>query len=125
MIERFDPAKHLPLISSWHRALGFGDGPDLRVLPATGFVADGCVVGFLYATDSALAWIEGLLSDPAAPLTRRRAAGDVLLEALCAEAKHLGYLRVVGAPSRRSLANSMRRHGFKVFDGRFVAVREV
>jgi hypothetical protein len=98
MIERWNPAEHMPLLGKWLVARGLTTGAGWEELyPATGFVVDGCAIGFLYRTDAPhVGWLDGIVSDPDVPKTVRGPALYVLCKELYAEAERQG-LRLVWA----------------------------
>ncbi len=125
-IERWDPARHVPVVAGWIRARGMGtDAGDTSLLPSTGFVVDGIVAGFLYRTDAALAFIDSFVGDPNAGRDARGAALDVLISALQAEARRLGYTAIAGTPSIPSVIERFRTNGYRLIDGCSYAIRRM
>lgn len=118
VVERWDPERHRTVVLGWLRAHGIDLSKfDDRMLPQTGFVVDGCAVGFMYHTDSQLAFFDAIATDPTAPSSRRHAALDRLITALRDEARRSGYTAIAGTPSRPSLIARFARHGFAVLEG--------
>ena len=56
-------SKDFPVIVHWYRQRKLTP-PDPRALSDVGFIADGRVAGWLYLTNSNIAMIEGIISDP-------------------------------------------------------------
>lgn len=92
MIERWDPDKHMPTLGEWLRAREQAEGAGWAGLyPSTGFVADGIAIGFLYRTDAPdVAWIDGVVTDPATTSAARGEALGKLIPRLYEEAATLG-----------------------------------
>ncbi len=122
--ERWSPALHGPLVSGWIRARGLGeDAGDLSLLPTSGFVIGGIAVGFIYLTNSSLAFMDGFMTDPASDPKERSLALDLLIVALFDEARSLGYKAVAGTTSAQPLADRLAQHGFNVIAGSYAARR--
>ncbi len=123
-VERWNATKHGPLVAGWIRARGLGeDAGDLSLLPTSGFVVGGIAVGFVYLTNSALAFMDGFMTDPDSDKATRSKALDMLLNALFDEARELGYKAVAGTTSAQPLADRLAQHGFNVIAGSYAARR--
>lgn len=116
-VERWETEKHMPLLGRWLRGHGMpddGNGADLY--PATGYVVDGCVVGFLYRTDApGVGWLDSIVGDPDVPRERRRAALDMLLGLLFEAAEQASIRLVWGTTSVPSIAELSQARGAKVY----------
>lgn len=91
-VERWDPDRHLPLLRSWLVARGQASdtGPS-DLYPDTGLVVGGAAVAFLYCTNApGVAYLDGLVTDPAAPPRRRREAVELLCRRLVEMADERG-----------------------------------
>ena len=101
--------------------------PSVRVemLPRLGFIAPGVAAGFLYQTDSALALVEGLVSNPEALLCRRVKALSMILAALTEAAKDFGFKLVVGSSKRTGPVSLTLRQGFRKIGSYEMVVKEV
>jgi hypothetical protein len=120
----WDPEVHGPLAEKWIQARGLGeDAGDLSLLSPLGLVVDGIAMGFLYTTNSKLAFIDCFMTDPASDKAHRSRALDALIVHLMARAKELGYTAVVGTTSAQALAVRFAQHGFNVVAGSYVAKR--
>lgn len=117
MIERWDPEIHLALLASWFGARGHAEtAGDARLYPSTGFVVDRCAVGFVYATNAPLVgYLDGFVTDPAAPVRRRYRALQRLLAALEEEAAALGITSLLASTNVRGLMVLGARAGFAVY----------
>lgn len=113
-VERWSREVHGLLLEQWANerlwpAFAFA------FLPRFGFVVDGIVAGFLYRTDSAVCYLDSFISDPKSDRDARRAALDLLIDALKAEAKELKFTAIVAPPSSNltDLIARAERHGFR------------
>ncbi len=120
--ERWNPATHGPVVSEWIRARGLGENAgDLSLLPTSGFVIGGIAVGFIYLTNSRLAFMDGFMTDPTSDRRERDLALDLLIVALFDEARELGYTAVAGTTSAQPLADRLAQHGFNIITGWYAA----
>jgi len=117
-IRPFVPHLYPTLVSWWLNH----DWPSipLNYLPKTGVVIYGKEVpvcaGFLYSTDSDVAIIEWIISNPHTAKLERRAALVLLIEALCQEAKNRGFKSVFTFASHPRLIEELDSAGFVVTD---------
>jgi hypothetical protein len=86
-VEAWDIERHAPIVEAW--AAKRGVALDLSVLPNTGVFA-GCAVGFLYLTNSKVAYIDSIQSDPDASLIRKGRALEALVRYLVDQADRHG-----------------------------------
>lgn len=94
MIVRYKPKEHYKAVASWYHARGL-EAPTPDKLPETGFIVDGIVAGWLYRTDSSVALIDGVISNPATLPGRRRLALKRLAAVLTDLAVATGYPDVI------------------------------
>lgn len=121
-VEDWDPAAHIPLVEGWIRARGLGESAgDTSLLSSVGLVVGGIAVGFLYTTNSKLAFLDCFMTDPASDKALRSDALDILITHLMARAKDLGYTAVAGTTSAQALAVRLSQHGFNVIVGAYAA----
>jgi len=81
-------------------------------LPQLGFIAPGLAAGFLYLTDSNVAFADGLLSNPKAPILARARAASVIVDRLTEEAKACGFKYVAGVCGVESTKRLCLKKGF-------------
>jgi len=62
---RFDPEKHTEIIGKWCDGWKIGRYPD-GWLPTVGFIVPDVAYASLYISDSSVAWIENVISNPEA-----------------------------------------------------------
>ncbi len=114
-VERWNPKKHLPQLGAWLRAHGTApNAGDPHLYPPTGFMVDGCVVGFLFTTNAPYtAFIDHISTDPSASIRRIQAALSRLCEELISEAKSLGVRLVKASTAQPGMVRIAVRQGFK------------
>ena len=115
-VERWDPAVHASLLAAWV-GLASTDELDLSYLPPTGVVVDRMVAGFLYLTDSCVAYFDNFISDPSSTGESRSAAMDVMVSELLLAAKAAGAKVVVFCTARPGLVARTARMGFQPESG--------
>lgn len=117
-VERWSTARHLALLNQWLRARGMPETPgDAGLLPPLGAVADDCAACFLYTTDAhAIAYLDGLVTDPSVSHERRRAATRACFEHLADAAKGLGIRGLVACTRHAMPLEELQANGFKVHD---------
>lgn len=100
-------------VNAWHAARGL---PPLsaEVLPVFGLLIDGVAAGWLYRTDApAICLLDGLVTNPAAPLRARSRAVRSIVEGLTAGAKAGGARSVIAFTKRPSMHRFISRLGFR------------
>ena len=110
-LKRFTPSD-LVSISAWHVAHGLPPVP-AEIVPKVGLVAPGVAALFIYQTDSSIALIEGLISNPAAPLRDRIEAIDQLMDACTELAFSMGFKQVIGFPKDNGTLKRAKRHSYE------------
>lgn len=116
-VERWDPARHLAILGEWLSARGqAANAGDARLYPSTGYVVDRCAVGFVYATNAPLVgYLDGIVTDPAAPARRRYLALESLCAALLKEADTLGIELLFASTNVKGLVDICKRSGFETY----------
>lgn len=109
---RFDPEVHLADMTQWYEIRG-RPAPGLCSLPVYGYVVPGLAAGFLYLTDSDIAFADGLVTNPNAPIFDRTNALDAISDEIIATAKRLGVSKLLGFVSKRGSQYLCRNHGLK------------
>lgn len=100
-------------INLWAAAQG---SPPLTrdVLPATGFIEPGIAAGFLFRTDSGIAFAHNIVTNPDAPLRTRYMAVHAIMDLCVVTAREMGFRHIItwsdaAGPIRRAVA-----HGGKI-----------
>ena len=99
-------------VASWCRAR---DVPAaiLDLKPDIGLIAPGIAVGFLYQTDSPVALIEGIITNPDASQDDRATGVRSIMLGLFDIARDLGFTYVWGYTTRPEMAEHGVRIGFR------------
>jgi hypothetical protein len=114
------PELHFEQIRLWLELRNEVITPD--ALPQTGFIIPGKAAGFLYRTDSSVAWIEGLVAAPGLSREERSQAVDAVVAAVCREARKLGFKTLVGYTVLDVVVERAKRFGFSHVGGGFQLV---
>ena len=109
---RFNPREHYPLLQSFYKARG-RVAPNRKVLPTIGYVSEGRVIGFLYQTDSNVAMIEGIISDPNTVPSSRRIALARLAGKLIDTALAMGYTNIFAITNHPAIETLCEKLLFK------------
>lgn len=80
-------------VVAWHQARGLLV-PPASTYPPTGVIVPGVAAGFLVKTDTSMAQIDGLISNPLA--TGRQIAISQIIDRLVELAKEAGFRHVMG-----------------------------
>lgn len=102
--------RDLITIGEWYRKRGIVF--DTSFLPPFGLIADGICAGFLYRTDSPVAVVGNLVSDPDGDRETRSQALDLLIEMLYSRARFEGFKRVTAASNLNSVKKRLVSLGF-------------
>ncbi len=124
MIERWNPESHMPMLGRWLRSREMAESAGWsEMYPETGLVVNGIVVGFLYRTDAPhVAWIDGVVSDPASSRDERAEALSILIPALYAEAEKQGVRLVFATTAVPSLIQLGEACGAKILQREHVCL---
>lgn len=105
-------SKDLGNIISWYRVRNLPSPPSWS-LSKYGLMVPGVAAGFLYRTDSGLALVEGLITNPDAPSMVRGRALELVLRNLVAVARDMGFHMVLGFVQSSGSAALARRCGLR------------
>jgi hypothetical protein len=86
------------------------------MLPAVGFIVPDTAAGFLYRTDSAIAWIEWIVANPAAPKLQRSEALNLIISSLTEAARTMGFKAIFTSAHHPGLIGRFKEHGFTETD---------
>lgn len=112
-IRKFDRAKDTKTINQWCRDWKMSEFADWW-LPDTGYMVEGVLYGSLYFTNSGLAYLENIISNPDAPTELRQTALGMVGDASFQEARAAGYKAVLGWTSNKSVAGVSAEHGMQL-----------
>jgi len=99
------------ILSSWWRGWSWPLVPK-ECLPQTGYIIDDLCAGFLYKTDSSIAWMEWIISNPKADKFVRGEALDVLIVSLIEKAKEQGFSSIFTSSNKLSFKDRLIKHKF-------------
>jgi hypothetical protein len=109
----FDTSKHLDEVHSWcdgWKMNHFQEG----WLPTYGAIVPGYGVAWLYFSDSDVAWIENIISNPAADEEGRKIAIDLVINHLESVAREQGTKWLLGSSTNRSVIDrAIDDHGYR------------
>lgn len=98
-------------VSEWYKARAI-ETPRAQ-LPEVGYIIDGVAAGFMIQTDTDVAFIEGLVSNPRASKQSRDKALDMIVGAIERKAAELGYAVLVGWTRQDVVLSRAHRNFFK------------
>lgn len=122
MIRRIKP-KDMAMIASWFKARKLPE-PMWHQLSETGYIADERVAGWLLCTNSSVAMIEALISDPHTVPSLRKESMRKLAGFLIDTALLLGYSNIVCASKHPSVDKMAKSLGFKETDLKFYVLND-
>lgn len=115
----FRPDADYSMVSAWWRAWKWPVLP-LDALPKTGVIVSSndieVCAGWLYQTDSSIAWLEFIISNPKYREDDRSECVDALIGTLLTLAREAGYKNVFTSTNAAALVKRYERNGFSVTD---------
>lgn len=105
-------SKDFPLIVSWYKKHK-QRVPDPRALSNTGFIADERVAGWIFLTNSNIALIEGIISDPDSIPSLRRESLNKLIGFMIDFCIASGYTQIIGITKHPRIEFIGKKYGFK------------
>lgn len=113
----------MPKIARWFKDRKL-DTPSWHQLSDTGYIADDRVAGWLLCTNSSVAIIETIISNPATVPSLRRESLLKLGGFLVDTAMLLGYTNIICATKHPKLELTAHRLGFKETDLKFFVLND-
>jgi hypothetical protein len=110
--------RHYASIALWYEDHAMAPVPP-ECLPKLGYFVPSTAAGFLYQTDSGVAFIEGLITSRYADPHKRYRALNEITRALCEDAKSLGFQIISAFTQHPGIRTLARRHGFSAQHGHF------
>lgn len=115
-----------PTLSNYWELYGWNPVP-LDFLPPTGWVVSddtGLIVcaGFLYLTNSFLAWPEWVIGNPLVSKEIRAKALDLLIDYTNNEAKKRNYKALLALTPNKKLIERYQQHGYTVGDQNVISL---
>ena len=111
-------------VRGWYEKRGISFN-DRNVLPGVGFIVDNVAAGFIYMTDSNIAFIEGFIANSDTDEMARDSALDVISECLIAHAIVMGCKYIKCETKIKSIELRAKRFGFKSFGETVSLLKEV
>jgi hypothetical protein len=111
--------KDYDLLKSWWNAHNWKEVPSSS-LPACGYIVNNVCAGFLYLTNSDMALLEWVVSDPNSKADLRDQSLDLLLAVLTEEAKLNGVKFIFTATRHPKLQERYKNHKFLEADREMV-----
>lgn len=84
--------------------------------PSGGYIVDGLGCVFLYLTQSTLAYVDNMFTNPKAPFGERREAGRILIDAIIEHAKQNNVRIVSWATSNKAIEHYAKHAGAFQYD---------
>lgn len=116
--QAYTPSHH-SMLTEWWLAHKWTPIPTYMLPPTGTVVYDGVTpvcAGFVYRTDSAIAWMEFIVSNPASTKDQRAAALDLLISDLAEKAYATGSTTIFTSSNQPSLIEKNKQQGFVVTD---------
>jgi hypothetical protein len=114
-VEKFIPEVHYSDVSTWWQGHGWPIIP-MNLLPSRGFIVPGLAAGFLYSTDSSLAWMEWIVGNPHASAKQVYVAIKNIVEKISDTATEDGFDTVFTAIRQTGLEKLYSKVGFITTD---------
>lgn len=110
-------SKDYPTAVEWWKARNWPPVPQ-EALPTTGVIVENYCVGFVYRTDSAISWMEWIVSNPDTDKNERDKAMNLLIDNLLNKAASMGAKAVFTSASEASphLISRLQKSGFAITD---------
>lgn len=112
------------MICHWFEQRGFNP-PTRSLLPLTGAIASDAACGFLYCTDSDVAFIDFYITNPEVDVSTRATALKDVTQHLIRWAKEMEYTVIMANTQKRSIENLAIEHGFKNIGKHSVLMKEL
>lgn len=107
---------HYPTLKRWYEARG-KETFNRHLISDLGYMVDGRVAGWLYLTNSNIAMIECIISDPGTVPSLRKESLNKLVGHLIDTAVNLGYIHIWGISKHPSIEKVAEKYGFKITEG--------
>lgn len=121
-VRKYRPQDY-PTLARWYIEWGMSP-PTPESLSDFGFIVDDRVAGFAYFTNSNIALIEGVISNPHTVPSHRRQALKRLMGMLIDTSVALGYTQIIGVTDHNRMIDLAHNFGFKTLDKSVLLLRE-
>lgn len=116
-----DLKKDLPEINSWYAQWKKASLPEWWY-PEDVFIIPGVICVSYYKTNSKLAYIENVISNPNCPSDFRRIGLGMIGDYIFKIAKEQGFKAVLGWTNNKSVSSTSADHGMKVSDHKYAVM---
>jgi len=114
LVKNYSPEDY-STVCTWWAARGWPCLPEV-LLPQTGIVVQDIAAGFVYKTNSSLALMEWIVTNPKASSEDRNQGLSLLLDGCISLAKELGSTMIITSLSDKGLIERYSKHGFMATD---------
>lgn len=111
--DKFKPELHFEEIKDWSKDRGLGMVPK-ELLPKTGRIVPGVCAAFLYLTDSKVAFLENMISNPQTDKALASEALDLCVKAIEQDAKESGVSLIWSSTCIPQVMKRAESLGFQV-----------
>lgn len=111
----------LATLNAWCRDHGKSPFPE-GWLPPTGFWVPGVLAAFLFRTDSRVAYIECVISNPNTTKEQRREAMLAVADRIAEQATAEGFLYLLGLTAIESVAEAGRLRGYVISQPKYATM---
>jgi hypothetical protein len=123
MIRRYKDSDY-GMIKKWAKSRGML-APKAASLSTLGYICDERVAGWIYLTDSNIAFIDGVISNPDTVPSFRRMALKKLCGAMVEKAQQMGYTNIIATTKHPAIQKICEDMGFVTApDFKIYALRE-
>lgn len=112
-----------PQIKEWGAKWGAEYQEDQ--FPSIGFVVDGIAAYFLYQTDSAVCWLENMVSNRGVPKEEVDRALDLIVDAILNEALVLGYKLAYATTNISKVATRAKASGAALCPNQILIIKNL
>ena len=95
------------------------------VIPEIGGIVDGIAVGFIYKTDSKMAYMEHYISNPFAERHSRKQAMQMVTAYLIKQARDAGFTYLYANSDKTTICTLAKENGFKYIGNQLAFLREL
>lgn len=95
------------------------------LIPEIGGIVDGIAVGFIYKTDSKMAYMEHYISNPFAESHSRKQAMQMVTAYLIKQARDAGFRYLYASSDKTTICTLAKENGFKYIGNQLAFLKEL
>jgi hypothetical protein len=115
LVRAYTPSDYKDL-EQWWKDQNWDPVPP-SILPDLGFIVPGVAAGFLYTTNSTVAWMEWIVANPKKTFEIRDEALNAVLKTIESRAKELGFSTIlISTSNKRLLERLVNSHNYVIAD---------